>query len=230
VAGKSEGGLAGRQVNQSGDLETHARVLNAAARLFAANGFKHVTVREICASAAANVAAVNYHFGDKLELYRQVLARAIDTMCATTDAAKRAGLGGPPEHKLRTYIGVFLRRVSTRGHDSWIHQMMAHEIADPTPALDLVVEQVIRPRLGYLCEIVGEMIGRPADDPIVMRCVLSIQAQCHAAMPNAMARRVLPEMPTDRPTIEALADHIARFSLAGIRAVAEAAPATVKRR
>ena len=51
------------------DQETRQRLLEAAARLFAARGFTHVTVREICNAANANVAAVNYHFGDKLGLY-----------------------------------------------------------------------------------------------------------------------------------------------------------------
>ncbi len=57
---------------------------------------------------------------------------------------------------------------------------MAHEMADPTPALDMVVDQVIRPRMAYMSELVAEMLGLPIDDDRVLRCVLSIQSQCHA--------------------------------------------------
>ena len=46
------------------DRETRERLLKAAEALFAERGFKRVTVREICLAARANVAAVNYHFGD----------------------------------------------------------------------------------------------------------------------------------------------------------------------
>ena len=53
---------------KNGDRETRDRLLKASTRLFADRGFKHVTVREICRAARANVAAVNYHFGDKLGL------------------------------------------------------------------------------------------------------------------------------------------------------------------
>jgi AcrR family transcriptional regulator len=210
-----------RQARTNGDLETETRLLNVAARLFAARGFKHVTVREICAEANANVAAVNYHFGDKLGLYREVLAKAICTMRATSEAARRAGEGGSPEHKLREYVRVFVERVSKDAHDSWIHQLMAHEIADPTPALDVVVEEVIRPRLGYVAEVVAEILGRDPHDETVMRCVLSIQAQCHATMPNPVTRRIHPELPTGRSALDQLAAHVAEFSLAGIRAVAQ---------
>ena len=53
------------------DPRTRARLLKAAEQLFAERGFRKVTVREICHAAKANVAAVNYHFGDKLGLYRE---------------------------------------------------------------------------------------------------------------------------------------------------------------
>src|SRR4051812_36635409 len=137
------------------DRETRARLLAAATRLFAARGFKKVTVREICLEAHANVAAVNYHFGDKLGLYRDVLGKAIKTMQGTTDAARDAGAGRSPEDKLRIYIRVFLQRVVGADHDSWIHQLMSQEMADPTPALDMVADEVIRPRLAYVGEIVA---------------------------------------------------------------------------
>jgi AcrR family transcriptional regulator len=206
------------------DLETHARLLNAAAQLFAARGFKEVTVREICSAAGANVAAVNYHFGDKAGLYRDVLNTAIATMRATTDAARQAGEGRTPDERLRAYIRVFVRRVAGESHDSWIHRFMAREIADPTSALDRIAEQVIAPRLAYVQEILSEMLGRAPDDEVVLRCTLSIQAQCHAAMPHPIAARharVAAHLPTDAAAIDRLAEHIADFSLAGVRRIRE---------
>src|SRR5436190_1609435 len=204
------------------DSETHLRVLTAASRLFAENGFEKVTVREICRAADANVAAVNYHFGDKLGLYREVLAKAIETMCATTEAARQAGAGASAEQKLRAYIRVFLQRVMGSRHDTWIHQLMAHEIADPTPALDLVIDQVIRPRMAYLCDVVAEILRLSSDDPCVLRCVVSVQSQCHAPMTNAVSRRFMPECAGDSTAIDLLAQHIAEFSLGGIQSMKSA--------
>lgn len=202
------------------DLETHARLLNAAAELFAARGFKDVTVREICAHAGANVAAVNYHFGDKLGLYQEVVSKAIDTMRAATDAARAAGEGLAPEEKLRAYIRVFLRKVSTDGPDSWIHRMMAREIADPSPALDRIAQQVIAPRADYVASIIAEITGRSGSDDLVRRSAMSVQAQCHAAMPHPLTKRAL-LLSTDTRSIEDLATHIAEFSIAGVQRVHE---------
>jgi TetR/AcrR family transcriptional regulator, regulator of cefoperazone and chloramphenicol sensitivity len=207
------------------DHETRTRVLTAAARLFAANGFKKVTVREICRAADANVAAVNYHFGDKEGLYREVLGKAIETMQATTEAARQIGEGGSAEQKLRVYIRVFLQRVIGEGQDTWIHQLMAHEIADPTPALDLVIEQVIRPRMAYLSDIVADILMVPPEDEHVFRCVMSVQSQCHAMMKSPVSRRFMPNFNGDAAAIDVLAQHIAEFSLGGIRSLRSAEPA-----
>jgi AcrR family transcriptional regulator len=201
------------------DAETRDRLREAAARLFAARGFKDVTVREICRAAKANVAAVNYHCRGKEGLYREVLRQAIETMQATTEAARQAGQHGSPEQKLRAYIRVFLQRTS-QGRDSWIHQLMLQEMADPTSALDLVFENVIRPRLAYLSEVVGDILGRPANDETVLRSVLSIQSQCHAAMPKSMSHRLLPQLIGSDSAIDQLADHIADFSLRGLQGIA----------
>jgi TetR/AcrR family transcriptional regulator, regulator of cefoperazone and chloramphenicol sensitivity len=206
-------------VTRSRDAETYDRLLEVAARLFAARGFKDVTIREICRAARANVAAVNYHFGDKLGLYREVLNKAIETMQATTEAARQAGTGLDAEQKLRAYVRVFLQRTAAQSGDSWIHQLMLREMADPTPAIELVFEQVIRPRVAYLSEVVAEVLDVSASDEQVLRSVMSIQSQCHAAMPNPLSKRLMRNLTADA-TLDDLAEHIAQCSLGGLTAVA----------
>jgi AcrR family transcriptional regulator len=200
------------------DRETRERLLQAAMRLFAQHGFAKVTVRDICRKARANVAAVNYHFDGKRGLYEEVLETAIRTMQGATDEARAAGRERPPEAQLSTYIAIFLRRVF-ESRDSWIHQLMMRELADPTPALDLVVDQVIRPRMAYLLGIIAAIIGCPADDPRVMQCAFSVHTQCLAVRDNPVAPRLgFERLTPDR--VQVMAAHIATFSVAGIRAVA----------
>ena len=114
------------------DRETRDRLLRTAARLFAERGFRKVTVREICRAARANVAAVNYHFGDKLGLYREVLQLATDVLQATTDAARQAGEGCSADEKLRRFVHVHLRRMLGE-RDDWFPRLINREVADPTP-------------------------------------------------------------------------------------------------
>ena len=88
---------------KSKDLETRDRLLKSAAQLFADRGFKKVTVRDICRAAKANVASVNYHFGDKTGLYREVLQQADTRKSDKVDVIMKAEID-----RLRAELYVIL--------------------------------------------------------------------------------------------------------------------------
>jgi AcrR family transcriptional regulator len=202
------------------DTETRDRLLDVAAQLFAERGFSKVTVRDICQRAHANVAAVNYHFGGKAGLYEEILRSAIRVMQGTTDAAREAGKHGTAEQQFEAYISVFLSRVIP-ARDSWIHQLMMREVADPTPGLELVYTEVLQPRMAYLTSIIAALLGCPEDHAKVARCLMSVHAQIIAlldARPVADKLRLAPRLNAE--DVPAMARHITCFSLAGIRAIA----------
>jgi hypothetical protein len=146
-----------------------------------------------------------------------VIETAIRQMQGTTDAIVEAGVGRSPELQLTAYVRIFLQRV-VAARDSWIHQMMTRELADPTPALDLVIDQVLQPRMNYLAGVIAALLGcRPADRR-VRRCMMSVQWQCLAAVDTRMPARLRP--PVSSQDAAELAAHIVRFSLGGIRALA----------
>ena len=200
------------------DRETRARLLEEGRRLFASKGFRRVTVREICTAAGANVAAINYHFGDKLGLYREVLDDAIAVMQETTEHARKAGEGGTSEQRLRAFIRTFLQRLG-QARNPWIHDMMTHEMAEPSDALDEVVRRVIVPRIDFMRELVADILELKTGDDRVLRCVLSVQAQLHAAMANPVSKRLVPGFSADPEALDRLAQHIADFSIGGIRSL-----------
>src|SRR5262245_23297784 len=199
------------------ERETRERLIDSATRLFAERGFAKVTVREICKAARANVAAVNYHFGGKTGLYQEIVQSAIRTMHGTTQEIQKAGEGQPPEEQLRIFVRIFLTRV-IQARDGWIHRFMANELNDPTPALDMVIKQVIKPRMAYLGGVIALLIDCRANDPRVEHCVMSVQAQCLVLLNDKIGSRFQPFQMTPK-RLEQVAEHIATFSLAGIRAL-----------
>ena len=199
--------------------DTRQRLIAAAAALFADHGFENVTVREICKASNANVAAVNYHFGDKAGLYRAVVILAIEVMQETNELSQRAGDGLSPEDQLREFIRVFVRRLTGEGPNNWIHRLMAREMQNPTEALDQVMTQVVKPRLEYLGGVAAAVMGLPPSDPRVQRSVASLQMQCMLAarpIPPSLEKTLAPAM----RDVDATVNHIAEFSLGGMRAIA----------
>jgi AcrR family transcriptional regulator len=203
---------------QGHDTETRDRLLATAEKLFAQRGFSKVTVREICTSARANVAAVNYHFDGKRGLYDEVVRSAIKTMQSTTDAIREAGSGRPAEDQLAAYVSIFLKRV-VAARDGWIHQLMMRELSDPTPALDLVMKKVVHPRTEYLREVIASMLHCASSDARVERCAMSVQSQCLALLTHPVAA-LRPKSLSERE-LDLMAQHIAQFSLGGVRAIAK---------
>src|SRR5690348_12137034 len=92
---------------------TREKLLEVAEQIFAERGFDGATVREICLRAGANIAAVNYHFGDKLNLYTEVLRRFAHMLDVERAIADRTL---PPEELLRKIIRMRLRGVFASDH------------------------------------------------------------------------------------------------------------------
>ena len=78
-----------------------------------------------------------------------------------------------------------------------------------------MVKHVVRPRMAYLGEVIATLIGCTRTDARVEHCVMSVQAQCLALLSDRIAKRFHPFVMTPK-RLDALADHITRFSLAGI--------------
>src|SRR5499427_5778412 len=69
-----------RKLEREAPVATKDRILDAAEALFMEHGFEATSLRSITAAAGVNLAAVNYHFGSKEELFQAVLTRRLDPM------------------------------------------------------------------------------------------------------------------------------------------------------
>lgn len=196
---------------------TRAKLITAAGEVFAEVGFRDATVREICARAGANLAAVNYHFRDKLGLYREVLA------CAGREAVTKyppgAGVteSSPVADRLGAFVSNYLKRLFDQGRPAWHGKLMCREMIDPTEVLDDLTESFIRPQYQRLCGIVREVLGSSATEERVRLGAASVVGQClfykHAA---AVLARLEPGWDPTGEGRDRLAEHITGFALAGL--------------
>jgi len=202
------------------DHETRQRLLQAAITLFAERGFKNTGVREICELAGANPAAVNYHFRDKLGLYKEVIGMVADAMDRSKQEAMDAGEGGTPEKRLQDYIRHMVRRVVGE-EKNWMVDLIGREMAEPSPAFGLIVEKGILPSGRRLAQLVSEVSGLPADDPRTQFSAGMVHAQCFFFTGGKpVLKHMNPRLEFTSEYVDEIARQIAEFSLAGIRALA----------
>jgi AcrR family transcriptional regulator len=192
---------------------TREKLLEVAGPIFADRGYQAATIREICVAARANVAAVNYHFGDKLGLYTEVLQQSV--RAAQVKAVQNVlDQNAPPEDILRALIRARLRSITGEDLPHWHSRLLAHELVQPTPALQELIENLARPIYRRLLELIGGMIGLPPNDDRTRLCAISVVGQVLAyVLPGPLLTQIWPELKMTPQQVERIADHIADFSL-----------------
>jgi AcrR family transcriptional regulator len=201
-----------------GHAATRQHLLEAAADVFARVGFHAATVREICQLAGANIAAVNYHFGDKETLYHAVLKMTHENALSKYPPDFGLTPGATPEQRLRAFVHSFLLRIFSDGPSAQHGKLMAREMIEPTGALDNIVKESIRPMSNVLKSIVEDLIVRKTDSQTVRLCSMSVVSQVlfyHTCRP--VVQRLFPTTKFTPAALEQLAEHITQFSLAAIQ-------------
>lgn len=194
---------------------TRERLLEAAGEVFAEHGYRDGTIQEICRRAGANIAAVNYHFRDKRNLYAEVFRYAHRRAGQQYPAFGEAAADAPAPQRLHAYVKSFLERILGQGRPAWQAVLVSREIAQPSGVLDRIYEEEIRPRHEYLEKVVREIAGPGVPRSRVRLCVFSIVGQC---MFYRAARPALTALyPRDRLDADRLATHITQFSLGALR-------------
>ncbi len=199
-------------------LETRRRLLEAACEVFAQRGYAAARVADICRRAGANVAAVNYYFGDKAALYVEAWKHAL-TECVEDDGL--LAQDEPAEERLSRFIHRLLLGFLEKGLRGQFTRLYLMELANPTGLIQDSWREWIEPRRRRLLRIIAEITGGDPSHETVIFCEFSVVNQCRALL--TVRRNDLEFLlggPLTPERVRRLADHIARFSLAGIRAVA----------
>ena len=202
--------------------ETRDRLLNAAGEVFAEFGFRRATVRDICARAGANVAAVNYHYGDKAALYKAVVLHGVGLALRKypPDLGLPPDGSATPAQRLRAFVRAFLFRLLEPGPYAWHGRLMMWEMVEPTGALGELFPQMIGPIYQRLSGIVTELLGPAATDERVKLCCASVLGQCTfyrvGAALLALIQPGADNSQSDR--IEQIAEHVSCLTIAGINA------------
>ncbi|MCH9020032.1 MAG: CerR family C-terminal domain-containing protein [Proteobacteria bacterium] len=176
---------------------SRARILEAAGKLFADQGYDAVSTRALAKAARVNLSAIGYHFGGKAGLYQEVLRQLIvDSEPIMGPAAEglRMGVAGARGDKaklaevmagfIRHLLGAVLRDDRMR----WPMALMLREFNQPSPWFPMLLEQRIHPLHNAVAGLVGAATGRRPDDAETRLLTAVLIGQC---MVLGAARRVV---------------------------------------
>lgn len=203
--------------NNCSAQETRRKLLDAAGEIFAERGFHAATTKQITDRAGVNSAAINYHFSDKTELYAAVVRYAL-SLTPRPDAEAK----GSAEQRLRAFIADVIEDLYDPGRPAWCTGLLAREFSQPTAGLTAVIDELIRPRAAVVNGIVRDFLGPGAREDQVIRAGISIASQCFFYLYHGkLLRRMHPEL-LGEDQKEAIVEHIAQFSLSGLKAMRDA--------
>jgi AcrR family transcriptional regulator len=205
-------------------LNAKDRIIAAAGEVFAERGFRDTTIRQITAQAGVNVAAVNYYFRDKEELYHCVLREA-KCQCGNVLVD---GLPGTAEERLRDFIFRFVHNLLDPKRPDWHLRVVTQEMINPTPALEMLTKEMTGPVFHRLCDLIDEIVPKKLTVSELHLLAGSVLGQClFHRRSRPMIELLSPELCRGGDRIEQIgriAAHISDFTLAALHGISGPTP------
>jgi AcrR family transcriptional regulator len=199
---------------------TKDRLLAAACTVFADKGYREATVADICEAAEANIAAVNYHFGNKEALYDAVWHHAFDL--ASSAYPIDGGLPENPvlEDYIYSYANALLHRIFSETETGLFAKLLHQEMSRPTLALERIADEALIPQSLFLGKVVHAALEQQVSEEQIRSCMNSIIGQCaFFNFSRPLRKHVIGKSAMTEEEIDETARHIATFSMGGIKEV-----------
>lgn len=198
--------------------DTRDRILDTAERLFAAHGFDGTSLRQITEAAGVNLAAVNYHFGSKEELYTQVFVRRIGPINARRmemlDTAVKAAAGRPVD--VRAIFESFARPVFEMADRApGFLRLLARNVGAPPTFMAAVIEAQFRPLIARYVGLLQQALPHLPPKTVFWRMHFMVGATLHCASHHFTIDQMSGGL-CHTHDVEEMLQHLADFAVAGI--------------
>jgi AcrR family transcriptional regulator len=215
--------MGGCGVTRPSDI-TRERILKAAERLFADRGYGETSIRAIVAKARVNQAAINYHFGGKDGLYREVLRAAVGALTERQLAHAQEMKGMSREDALGEFIRHQLHPLAERDELSRHLRIFNWEAVRPTPVYRKLISEETAPFTGLAFDLVRRFLPKADQHTLLMAAVWLI-GQCGIFLRYQEQLTNPPfSLSLDEAAIDRLTRLISGWVLAGLAHEAESRP------
>ncbi len=200
------------------------RLIDAAEMLFAENGFERTSIRQIIGQAQCNIAAVNYYFGGKYNLYLEVFHRRLlllrDIRVDSINELMSRGTAVTLEDLLRTFAGAFLEPLVAKSDGRRLTKLLLREMIAPHLPPAMFFEEMVVPVLSTFLKALLEVCPGLNKDQAIHSIRSVVGQLVHIVIfQEILDRTEIAEMP--KPGMAEVIEHVVAFSAAGIGAYAK---------
>jgi AcrR family transcriptional regulator len=207
--------------------DTKTRILDAAEQLFMEHGFEATSLRSLTTAAGVNLAAVNYHFGSKEELFQSVLTRRLDPMnqerIELLEKLERDSAAKPItcERILFAMLIPALRlaRDEERGGKNFL-RLVGRAYADPAPFIRHFLSEQYAEMIGRYKEAFHKALPHLARQELTWRLHFVMGALSYTLLGADLLKLFEQVAPGQRDNDELLLQRLAPFLVAGLKAPA----------
>ena len=203
------------------DDQPKERLLDEAEALFARKGYHAVSIREITKAAGCNLAAVNYHFGSKENLYLEVFRSRWMLRAARLREYYENSLSdqeSPSPISIVTALAqAFLEGPWTDEERIRHHLLIARELAEPTEAFSMLAGDVMRPFLKGLADQLSDLLPKDINEDGMSLKIMSIFGMVFFFNFGRVMVTGLTGREYDPEFKARLEEHIVDFSLGGLK-------------
>ncbi len=197
-------------------MSTKEKILDVAERLFADHGFASTSLRDITAEADVNLAAVNYHFGSKIDLLKAVFARRFGPVNAERLERLDALEDPDTEQVLRAFFAPLFKRLREPG-SGWAKfmQLVGSTHSDTNDEIRACMLEQIRVIAARFTETLAATLPELPPDVFSSRVHFVVGAMAHTF---AFCRHKDMPLVHQLPEPDAILENLVDFAVAGMTA------------
>lgn len=212
---------------ETDSADTKTRILDAAELLFMEHGFEATSLRSLTAAAGVNLAAVNYHFGSKEELFQAVLTRRLDPMnqerIELLGRLEREAGGKPLACEKILYAMLLpalrLARDEQRGGKNFL-RLLGRAYADPAPFIRHFLSEQYAGMIARYKEAFGRALPHLGRQELTWRLHFVMGALSFTIAATDVHKLFAQVTGSERENDELLLRRLAPFLVAGLKAPA----------
>ncbi len=191
------------------------KIIDAASEIFAEKGYQNTTIRDICQKADIYQLSINYHFGCKENLFKEVLIKTYEDTEEIVVREKIKNL--PPEKQLEEIIKTRVSSIFNQGKQGRYFKISAKELSNNFDLINEIMNPFLTTHINFIKEVFSNISNNKLDEFELNYCAYLLISHISAFCIHYKATLFVFE--TTEPTndqLEMFVEQVKTFVLGGV--------------